>query len=500
MKEDQTQLITARLEHLQFMMENGKMSIFRQRSDMFLFAMEAYNIARGLSSRYYRMLEDKDIRFFVRFQFDYWLGEIRKWIEQLGGVEYRVEDENFFASGRAKRLTIVMDRLFGYHLDKIPADSADGSNLLPEEEVLEPFKAIMDMKSVDLVKSFREALQEVHDYLLKLSMMPVEWSVEDRKEALRLYMEDSMQKAEIQTELTNYKYFCCMPDGKSVKSQFCYLKQRLVKLTVGGELAQLSVAKCDQDEFLAKLGGLFGKDETNPSEDQIPSNAQPMADNELFGKFLYFVQLDGVKSFPVLDEDKFSNYLIRKDVFLTEDQEKNLQALLALMGAINEWFAPLVGKRLSGSSHGAKMQERVNGVMKYVREYNSKLTSLLNYKREMSEIDAFFECVFSPKWRENYGKGQDELLGLFEKGLDGIKLEPYIHMLREAQNTLEVFKKETALGKKIFSCLEGTDIVDDANEDTVYSYFSKVDYKGTDKWKKAIMLVEAVEKEYKQVK
>lgn len=500
MKEDQTQLITARLEHLQFMMENGKMPIFRQRSDMFLFALEAYNIARGLSSRYYRMLEDKDIRFFVRFQFDYWLGEIRKWIEQLGGVEYRVEDENFFASGRAKRLTIVVDRLFGYHMDKLPKDSAEGSNPLPDEEILEPFKAIMDMKSVDLVKSFREALQEVHDYLLRLSMMPVEWSVEDRKEALRLYLEDSVQKAEILTELTNYKYFCCMPDGKSVKSQFCYLKQRLVKLTAGGELSQLSVAKCDQDESLAKLGGLFGKDETNPSEDQIPSNAQPMADNELFGKFLYFVQLDGVKSFPVLDEDKFSNYLIRKDVFLTEEQEKNLQALLALMGAMNEWFAPLVEKRLSGSSHGAKMQERVNGVMKYVKEYNGKLTSLLNYKREVSEIDTFYECLFSPKWREDYGKGQDELLGLFEKGLDGIKLEPYIHMLREAQNTLEVFKKETALGKKIFNCLAGTDIVDDANEDTVYSYFSKVDYKNTDKWKKAIELVEAVEAGYKQDK
>lgn len=498
MKEDQTQLISARLEHLRFMMESGSMPIFRHRSDMFLFALEAYNIARGLSSRYYRMQEDLDIRFFVRFQFDYWLGEIRKWIEQLGGVEYRVEDENFFAEGRAKRLTIVVDRLFGYHLDKLPEDSAEGSNPLPNDEILEPFKAIMNMKSVDLVKSFRSALQEVHDYLLKLSLMPVEWSEENRKKALRLYLEDSLQKAEVQSELSNYKYFCCMPDGKSVKSQFCYLKQRLVKHTAGGELAQLSVAKCDQDEFLAKLGGLFGKDETNPSEDQIPSNAQAMADDELFGKFLYFVQLDGVKSFPVLDEDKFSNYLIRKDVFLTVEQEKNLQALLALMGAMKEWFAPLVEKRLSGSSHGAKMQERVNGVMKYVREYNSKLTSLLNYKREVSEIDAFFENLFSPKWRENHGKGQDELLGLFEKGLDGIKLEPYIHMLREAQNTLEVLKKETALGKKIFNCLEGTDIVFDANEDTVYSYFSKVDYKNTDKWKNAIELVEAVEAEYKQ--
>lgn len=499
MKEDQTQLITARLEHLRFMMESGSMPIFRHRSDMFLFAMEAYNIARGLSSRYYRMQEDLDIRFFVRFQFDYWLGEIRKWIEQLGGVEYRVEDENFFAEGRAKRLTIVVDRLFGYHLDKLPEDSAEGSNPLPDDEVLEPFRAIMNMKSVDLVKSFRGALQEVHDYLLRLSLMPVEWSENNRKEALRLYMKDSQQKAEVQSELSNYKYFCCMPDGKSVKSQFCYLKQRLVKLTAGEELAQLSVAKCDQDEFLIKLGGLFGKDETNPSEDQIPSNAQPMADENLFGKFLYFVQLDGVKSFPVLDEDKFSNYLIRKDVFLTEEQEKNLQALLALMEAMKEWFAPLVEKRISGSSHGAKMLERVNGVMKFVREYNSKLSSLLNYKREVSEIDAFFESLFSPRWREDYGKGQDELLGLFEKRLDGIKLEPYIHMLREAQNTLEVFKKETALGRKVFNCLEGTDIVFDATEDTVYSYFSKVDYKNTGKWKKTIELVDAVEKDYKQI-
>ena len=71
MKEDQTKLITARLEHLQFMMESGNMPIFRHRSDMFLFALEAYNIARGLSSRYYRLQEDLDIRFFVRFQFDY---------------------------------------------------------------------------------------------------------------------------------------------------------------------------------------------------------------------------------------------------------------------------------------------------------------------------------------------------------------------------------------------------------------------------------------------
>lgn len=500
MKEDQTKLITARLEHIQFMMESGNMPIFRHRSDMFLFALEAYNIARGLSSRYYRLQEDLDIRFFVRFQFDYWLEQIQKWIEELGRAEYRVEADMFFAQGQAKRLTIVVDKLFKYHEDKLPEDSAQGSMALPDEEILEPFKAILNMKSVDMAALFRDALREVHAYLLKLSMVPVVWPEEKRREALREYLKDSMQAAQVQTEITNYKYFCGMPDGKLVKGQFCYLKQRLHALTLGGELSQLNVAKCDQDDLLAGLGGLFGKDETNPTEDQIPSNAKPMADDELFARFLYFVQLDGVKSFPVLDEDRVSNYLIRKDVFLTEKQELNLQAFLALMAAMQEWFAPVVEKRLSGSTHGAKMQERVNGVMKHVREYNSKLTPLLDSKREVSQIDDFFECLFSPKWREEYGKGQDDLLGLFEKGLDGIKLEPYIHMLREAQNTLEVFKKETALGRKIFNCLEGTDIVFDANEDTVYSYFSKVDYKNTEKWKKTIDLIKAVEKEYKQDK
>ena len=146
MKEDQTQLITARLEHLRFMMESGQMPIFRQRSDMFLFALEAYNIARGLSSRYYRVHDDLDIRFFVRFQFDHWLNEIEKWIRQLNSAEYRVDDDDFFAEGRAKRITIVVDKLFHYHEDRLPKDSADGSMPLADEEILEPFDLIARYK------------------------------------------------------------------------------------------------------------------------------------------------------------------------------------------------------------------------------------------------------------------------------------------------------------------------------------------------------------------
>ncbi len=498
MKEDQTKLITARLEHLQFMMNSGNMPIFRQRSDMFLFALEAYNIARGLSSRYYRMQEDLDIRFFVRFQFDPWLQRIQQWIEQLGGVEYRVEDGNFFAEGRAKRLTIVVDRLFGYHLDRLPADSAQGSMALPDEEVLEPFKAIRNMSSVDLVTSFRKALQEVHDNLLRLAMMPVEWTAGKRQEALQLYLSDAQQRAEVQNELADYRYFCAMPGGNTLKSQFCYLKQRLLALTANGALAQLSIAKSDQNELLAKLHTLFGNEETNPSDDQIPSNARPMADDELFAKFLYLVRLDGEHHFPVLDDDKVSNYLIRKDVFLTEEQEKSLQALFALMSAMTAYFDPILTERFSGPRHHARLQQRIDTVMKQIRTYNALLTPLLAHGHQVKELDTFFERLFSPEWRADYGSGQDKLLSLLEKDRDDMKLKPYVQLLREAHNTLLLFLSKPSFGKHLYQCLQDKAIVSDVNEDTVNSYWSKTDYQHDDNWQKAIKLVNAVEKQYKQ--
>ena len=85
-----------------------------------------------------------------------------------------------------------------------------------------------------------------------------------------------------------------------------------------------------------------------------------------------------------------------------------------------------------------------------------------------------------------------------EKEHSGIKLETYVHLLREAQNTLGVFVNQKALGKLIYDCLKGEKFVEGANEDTVYSYFSKADYKRTEKWRSAIALVEAVEETYKQ--
>ena len=499
MKEDQTQLITARLEHLQFMMNSGKMIIFRHRSDMFLFALEAYNIARGLSSRYYRLQEDLDIRFFIRFRFDYWLKEIETWIHQLGTAEYRVDDDDFFAEGRAKRLTIVVDRLFGYHTDKIPVDSAEGSKPLPDEEILEPFKAILNMKTTDLVASFREALREVHKYLLKLSMLPIDWATPERRKALQLYLEDVSQSSHVQTELNNYRYFCAMPDGQSVRGQFCYLKQRLAALASSEELSHLKLSRSDSKQLIDRLQRLFAIEEFSPSDEQLPSTGQPLADDEHFIKFLSLVRFDETHTFPVLDEDTVSIYLTRKDVFLTEEQEQNLQSLFALMGAMQRWFTPVLARRSHNSLQGGRLQSRIDFVLSEVKRYNARLSTMMSYGHTTEEIDAFFTRLFSPEWREDYGEEQDRLLTLLENGHDAIKLNNYVRLLREAMDTLQLLSNTIAPGKQIHRCLKDEPLLSGISEDTVNTYYTKSTYKTQDDtWKITIKLVNAVEKEYKK--
>ena len=500
MKEDQTPLITARLEHLRFMMDSGKMPIFRHRSDMFLFALEAHNIARGLSSRYYRLQEDLDIRFFVRFPFDYWLQAIQGWIKELETDKYRVDDGDFYAEGRAKRLTVVVDRLFGYHLDHLPQDSALGSMPLSDEEILEPLRAIMQMKSTDLVASYRNALQEVYNYLDRLATMPLDWSEEKRHKALQLYLADAEQTEAVKSELKSYRYFCRMPEGKTSQGHFCYLRQRLAALTSDGELQGMSLSKRQQQTLLDRLAKRYAKDETHPAEDQIPVDAKPMAGDELFTKMLRFIKLDDKAAFPLLDSDEVFNFLIRKDVVLNTEQEHNLQALFALLSAMREQFAKLKAANPQSSSLGDERQERIQLVLSEAKKYNAKLSSLLDYKREISELDAFFERLFSSDWQKDYGKAQDDLLHLFEKDRDEIQLKPYIRMLRVAQDCMNLFKRTTSLGKKIYSCLREEPIMADVTDsDTIQSYYSKQGYGVTTdhSWELVIKLLAAVKKEYR---
>lgn len=499
MKEDQTPLISARLEHLRFMMESGKMPIFRHRSDMFLFALEAHNIARGLSSRYYRLQEDLDIRFFVRFPFDYWLEAILQWINELATEKYRVDDTDFFAEGRAKRLTIVVDRLFGYHTDKIPSDSKEGSTPLPDNEILEPFRAILQMKSTDLVASYRNALQEVFNYLERLATMPLDWSDDKRREALRLYLADAAQSDTVQSELKAYRYFCRMPEGKTLQGQFCYLRQRLCALTANDELRGLHLSTRQQQALLTKLSKRYAKEETHPATDQIPADADPLADDELFTKLLHFIQLDSKTAFPVLDSDAVFHFLVRKDVVLTPAQEHNLQALFALIGAMKETFSTLKAASSKNSALGDERQERIQMVLSEVKKYNAKLSALLDHNRATGEIDAFFDRLFSPDWQKDYAEAQNNLLQHFEKGRNEIHLKPYVRMLRMAQDCLHFFKNTTSYGKKIYNCLKDEPIMADITDaESVQSYWSKQNYgvSADFGWKPAIPLLDAVKKEY----
>ena len=185
---------------------------------------------------------------------------------------------------------------------------------------------------------------------------------------------------------------------------------------------------------------------------------------------------------------------------MDKKQEHNLQSLLELVEATKDFFTPVLASRSKGSALGDKRQERVDTVLAEVKKLNAKLTTLLDYGRTVDELDAFFDCIFSPKWLKDYGKAQDELLKLFEKGRDQIQLKPYVRVLRVAQDSLSVFKPTKALGKKIYTCLEDEAIMADVTDgETIQTYYSKQGYGVTMdySWENPIKLLAAVKQEYK---
>lgn len=159
-----------------------------------------------------------------------------------------------------------------------------------------------------------------------------------------------------------------------------------------------------------------------------------------------FYQL--ARKYNHLNEDKVSNFCIRKDVVLDKAQEHNLQSLFALMDAMKDFFAPILATRSKGFALGDKRQERIQTVLTEVKKLNAKLSTLLDYGHTVDVLDAFFDCLFSPKWLKDYGKAQDELLKLFEKGREQIQLKPYVRMLRIAHDSLSVFKPIKALERR----------------------------------------------------
>lgn len=483
--EDQTQLTTARLQLLEKIIADGSLHLLYRRSDMVIFTLYARNVACGLVSLYYRLKKQLDIRFFVHFHFDEWLRKIQHWQEQLLGDEYRVDPQDKVGVGRAKRLTIVIDKTFGYHTDSLPEDSAQGSQALADDDILPPLLPIADMTYGEMVNLLHDALDSLHDNLLRIAMLPIKWTEEERETAFGKYAQGIMQNANVQNELTDYEYFCAMPNGSSVTSQMCYLRQRILQLMGNGELYGLLMSKSQQQDLLAKLRQTFTSAEINPPEDQIPANAALMADDELFAKFLFFVDLSKPLAFPVLNVANIANYLIRKDVSLTSEQESHLQSLIALMQAMDKTLTPLLAKRNILGGHADELQKRIDAVLSVVHEYNACLKPLIAKDKNVTDLDSLFASWFSPALGDHALKAQKQLLKLLEKGRSDIKIETYVHLLQQASEQ-RFFKDNNMLGIVLYKALKDKTSI---TEDSFKRYFSNHTFVNEPEWKAPINLI-----------
>lgn len=486
--EDQTQLTTARLQLLEKIIADGSLHLLYRRNDMVIFTLYARNVACGLVSLYYRLKEQLDIRFFVHFHFDEWLHKIQHWQEMLAGDEYRVDPQDKVGIGRAKRLTIVIDKTFGYDTDSLPMESSEGSKALADDDILPPLRHIGDMTYGEMVNLLHDALDSLHDNLLRIAMLPIKWTEDERKMAFGKYQEGITRNANVQNELTDYEYFCAMPNSSSVTSQMCYLRQRILQLMGNGELDGLLMSKSQQQELLAKLRQTFNSAEINPPEDLIPTNAALMADDELFAKFLFFVDLSKPLTFPVLNVANIANYLIRKDVSLSSEQESHLQSLIALMQAMDNTLTPLLAERNTMGGHADELQKRIDSVLAIIHEYNACLSPLIAKDKGVAALDSLFASWFSPALGDHTLKAQKQLLKLLEKGRGDIKIETYVHLLQQASEQ-RFFKDNSMLGIVLYKALKDKISI---SEDSFKRYFSNHTFVNEPDWKEPIKLITSI--------
>lgn len=94
---------------------------------------------------------------------------------------------------------------------------------------------------------------------------------------------------------------------------------------------------------------------------------------------------------------------------------------------------------------------------------------------------------------------QVELLKLLEDGLDKIKMETYVHLLREAAD-LSLFKKATPFSDKLYEALSRVESREDEEfpiaGPSFNKYFRNPDFCNEDKWTEAAKVLKAVRKDY----
>ncbi len=100
-------------------------------------------------------------------------------------------------------------------------------------------------------------------------------------------------------------------------------------------------------------------------------------------------------------------------------------------------------------------------------------------------------------------ESQVELLKLLEDGLDKIKMETYVHLLREAAD-LSLFKKATPFSDKLYEALSRVESREDEEfpiaGPSFNKYFRNPEFCNEDKWTEAAKVLKAVRKDYMEGK
>lgn len=110
-----------------------------------------------------------------------------------------------------------------------------------------------------------------------------------------------------------------------------------------------------------------------------------------------------------------------------------------------------------------------------------------------------FDRWFSGKIDVALRKPQEDLLKLLEDGLDKIKMETYVHLLREASE-LSLFKRMTPMSDKLYAALTKVQSRDDEEfpiaGPSFNKYFRNPDFCKEAKWLEAAKVLNAVHGEY----
>jgi hypothetical protein len=486
---EETKHITARLQVLEFLMTQANLADLFRHTDILLFVMYAQNAAEGVTTQYRLMEERLDISFYVSFPFDEWLRKIQNWKEKLSNPKFQLEHDTAIGKGRAARLQILMEKLCDRNA------TPNGKAKLEH-----PYDSIARKHYHQAIDELEMALDSLKTNLGNLAMLPLHLSTDKRIKALRAYLDNAAKKESIQSELQDYVYYCSAKRNTSVIRQLLYLKQRIQTLVGKDELSDLDLSESEQHELINKLKNIFEEGEINPAPKQIPAKAKPWANDELFSKALSFVNLNVGQHFPVLDEDSIVDFLVRKDVILSDGEEKHLQTLFVLMEAMCRQLEGTLQTRFDNTArHSDDIQQRISRVLQRIETYNARLLPCMATGKTLADLNGLFADWFSPRIDVALREPQVELLKLLEDGLDNIKMEAYVHLLREASE-MNLFKKLRPVSDKLYAALSKVENLDDEefpiSGSSFNKYFRNPDFTKEPKWHEASKVLKFVRKKY----